>query len=106
LSVSFGFHLVVSGKLELFCLFQSVKSWLPEAESKLSSMSPIADSSRAVRIQIEEFKVTYSLTDYSILHSLRVSTLRFSSPLHMLCKSRCVLSLHCFSTNKRIYDDL
>lgn len=39
------------------CFIQSVKSWLPEAEAKLSSMSPIADFSRAVRIQIEEFKV-------------------------------------------------
>lgn len=32
-------------------------SWLPEAEAKTRSMSPIADTPRAVRIQIEEFKV-------------------------------------------------
>ena len=32
-------------------------------------------------------------------------TFHFSSPLHMLCKCRCVWSLRCFSTNKRIYED-
>ena len=29
----------------------------------------------------------------------------FSSLLHMPCRRRCVLSLRCFSTNKRVCDD-
>ena len=37
--------------------FDTVSSWLPKAEGRLATMAPMATNARAVRIQIEEFKV-------------------------------------------------
>lgn len=36
-------------------------TWLPKAEEKLQSMSLISANARSVRIQIEEFKVRFSV---------------------------------------------
>jgi len=37
-------------------------TWLPNAETKLTSMALIATNPRSVRIQIEEFKVCLAQT--------------------------------------------